>query len=210
MKRICLLFITTFLLTFVYAQKKRTSVYHRGFYISADIGPSFGDINATKGTTRVINVKGNVLGMDVQIGNAIQPNLILHGTVKVQTVISPKVNSLQFPDSYSFDENFVGAGITKYNSSNFFGTANLGMALYTFSRPTTSFQSANVSTDPGFSFNIKLGKEWVVSEKWGLGGVLFFSRTALTNQDYSSTEKWSSNRFGICIHATFNKTSGDK
>lgn len=209
MKKIFFLFIGFFLFAALQAQKNKTQVSHNGFYLSMAIGPSIGDINAERNGSNIITVKGNVLGMDLQIGSSIQPNLIVHGTVKVQTVISPEINTTEFPNSYSFDESFFGAGITKYTPSNFFGTANLGLALYTFSRPTTSFQSADVSTDPGFSFNIKAGKEWLITKKWGLGGSIFFSRTALTNKDPGSTEKWKSNRIGICLQATLNKTSNN-
>ena len=207
MKKLSLLVLCAVISTVSQAQK--TPVYHKGFYLSLGIGPSFGDINAKAGVNNLINVSGSVLAMDLQIGGSIQPNLLAHATVKVQTVISPVINSNRFPDSYSFDENFLGAGITKYTKTNFFATANIGAAYYTFSIPQTSFQPSSVSTDPGFSFNIKAGKEWLLSKKWGLGGAIFFSSTSLTNKDPNSTEKWSSNRFGICVHATFNKTSAD-
>ncbi|MES2850792.1 MAG: hypothetical protein V4685_17160 [Bacteroidota bacterium] len=205
MKKIFLLLLSTVILATLFAQK--TPVYHKGFYLSLGLGPSFGDIKAKDGVNNVINVRGSVLAMDMQIGGSLRPNLLVHGAVRVQTVISPVVNSVRFPDSYSFDENFIGAGITKYTTANFFATANIGAAYYTFSIPQTSFQPSSVSTDPGFSFNVKVGKEWLLSKKWGLGGALYFSSTHLTNKDPGSTEKWSSNRFGICVHATFNKIS---
>ncbi len=205
MKKIFSLLLSTVILASLYAQK--TPVYHKGFYLSLGLGPSFGNIKAKDGVNRVINVRGNVLAMDLQIGSSIQPNLMIHGAVRVQTVISPVVNSVRYPDSYSFDENFIGAGITKYTTANFFASANIGAAYYTFSMPQTSFQPSSVSTDPGFSFNVKVGKEWLLSKKWGLGAALYFSRTSLTNKDPGSTEKWSSNRVGICVHATFNRIS---
>lgn len=212
MKKINLLLIVYFIVTSIQAQTKSKLTTHTGFYLSGSIGPSFGDINAIQDGSRIVNVSGQVLGMDIQIGNAIRPNLILHGTVKVQTVISPKINSTKFPDSYSFDESFFGAGITQYTPNNFFGTANIGMAYYTFSIPPTptSFQARDVSTDPGFSFNLKVGKEWPISNKWGLGATAFFSRTALTNKDKNSTEKWDSNRFGICFYAALHSTKNKR
>jgi hypothetical protein len=206
MNKIACILLSALILSTATAQK--TPVQHQGFYLSMGLGPSFGDIKATDGINNVVTVKGNVLSMDLQIGRSIRTNLLLHATVKAHTVISPTVNSIRFPNSYSFDENFIGAGITRYNRSNFFATANAGAAFYTFSMPQTSFQPTSVSTDAGFSFNIKAGKEWLLSDKWGLGGAIYFSRTSLTNKDPSSTEKWSSNRFGIYVHATFNKMSG--
>ena len=148
MKKLSYTLLVLFLTVTMHAQNKAAA--HQGFYLSLALGPAWGDINAERGATNIINIRGNVLGMDMQVGGSITANLLLHATVKVHTNIWPVVNSVRFQDSYSFDESFFGAGITKYNRLNFFATANAGAALYTFSRPQTGIQSTSVSTDPGF------------------------------------------------------------
>lgn len=219
MKRIFFLLISSLLLTASHAQlvpsireQKNQPVYHHGFYLSMAIGPAFGNINGSAGTTDVYKVKGFAPGLDIQIGGAIAENLVLHGTLQVKTIIGPKINGIKLNSRYSFDENFLGAGITKYTTDNFFATANIGAAYYSFTlQNNNSVVSNKSSTDPGFSFNIKAGKEWLVSPKWGLGAALFFGRSAVTSSNggvagATGKEKWSGSRFGIYFQATLNKT----
>lgn len=204
---------TLFVLLFhtAIAQKKNEPIFHHGFYLSMAIGPASGDVNGSAGTTDIYKVKGIAPGLDIQIGGTIAENMVLHGSIQVKTIIGPKINDVKLNSRYSFDENFVGAGITKYTTNNFFATANVGAAYYSFSLENGSLLVTNKSsTNPGFSFNIKAGKEWFVSPKWGLGGALFFSHSAVTSSNGgvagpSGKEKWSSSRFGIYFQATLNK-----
>ena len=211
MKKILSIAVITFLLNPAHAQEKAQPIYHYGFYLSMAIGPAFGDINGTAGTD-IYKVKGFAPGLDIQVGGSIAENLLLHGTLQVKTIIGPKINGIKLNSRYSFDENFLGAGITKYTTDNFFATANIGAAYYSFTlQNNNSVVTNKSSTDPGFSFNLKAGKEWLVSPKWGLGAALFFSRSSASSNSGgvagpTGKENWNSSRFGIYFQATFNKT----
>ena len=206
MKKLIVLCICTFILFSVYAQHHDETVRHNGFYLSMAIGPAFGDIKGNDQYNYPFTASGTAVGFDIQIGGAIQTNLLLHGTLQIKSIFGPKINDTKLDGSYSFDENFFGVGITKYTSGNFFVTANVGLGYYTLSLETNNpFAPEEVSTDMGFSFNIRAGKEWMVGKKWGLGAVLFFSRTSTETQDQAFTERWNSNRFGIYFQATHNK-----
>ena len=188
------------------AQQKKETVNHKGFYLSMAVGPAFGDIKGKDHYNYPFTTKGTAFGFEAQIGGAIQTNLILHGTLQIKSIYGPKINDVRLDSKYSFDEDFFGAGITKYTAGNFFITGNVGLGYYTLSLETNNpFASQDVSTDMGFSFNIRAGKEWMVSRKWGLGAVLFFSRTSLKTRDETFTEKWNSNRFGIYFQGTYNR-----
>ena len=206
MKKLFILVIGSLTILLSMAQQKWETVSHKGFYLSMAAGPAFGNIKGGDHYNYPFTAKGAAFGFDAQIGGAIQTNLILHGTLQIKSIYGPKINDVKLDSKYSFDENFFGAGITKYTAGNFFITGNAGLGYYTLSLETNNpFASQDVSTDMGFSFNVRAGKEWMVSRKWGLGAVLFFSRTSLKTKDETFTEKWHSNRFGIYFHGTYNR-----
>jgi hypothetical protein len=63
----------------------------------------------------------------------------------------------------------------------------------------------NVSTQRGFSMQLKIGKEWWISDKWAFGVGLTYGKTNLTNEPIGGTiEKLDSNRFGILFNTTLN------
>jgi len=189
------------------AQDKSSSVSHNGFYLSAGLGPAFGNIKGSDNFGNHLTIKGTAIGLDLQIGGALRQNLLLHATIGLKSIYGFNVNGFKADSKYSFDENFLGVGITKYTTQNFFVTVNAGVSGFTLSNEDNNniFGSNDPSTDMGFSFNIKAGKEWAVGKKWGLGGVLFYSRTFLKNKYEDVTEKWSSNRAGVYFQVTFNK-----
>ena len=206
MKKSIVLCICIFILYSVYPQQKEATVRHKGFYLSMAMGPAFGDIKGKDHYNYPFRASGTAVGFDFQIGGAIKTNLLLHGTLQIKSIFGPTINDTKLDSRYSFDENFFGVGTTTYTRGNFFVTANAGVGYYTLSLETDNpFAPDDVSTDMGFSFNIRAGKEWMAGKKWGLGAVVFFSRTALTTQDQAFTERWNSIRCGIYFQATYNR-----
>ncbi|WP_083934977.1 hypothetical protein [Segetibacter koreensis] len=186
----------------VFSQSTPSKVSHDGFYLSMAAGPAFGNINGDDNTGKDYKVKGEAFGLDVQIGGAIKPNLILHATLQNKTLVGPKINGVKMDNDHTFQELFYGAGLTKYTADNFFFTGNVGLGNFLQTESANNSNSGGTTTDPGFSFNIKAGKEWMVSKKWGLGGALFYGRTSLKNSGAGYSEKWNSNRFGLYFQAT--------
>jgi hypothetical protein len=188
----------------VFSQGISQKVSHEGFYLSMAAGPAFGNINGDDNTGKDYKVKGEAFGLDIQIGGAIKPNLILHAALQNKTLVGPKINGVKMDNDHTFQELFYGAGLTKYTSDNFFFTGNVGVGH--FLQTQSNNNSNSTTTDPGFSFNVKVGKEWMVSKKWGLGGALFYGKTTLTNSGAGYSEHWNSNRFGLYFQATLCKS----
>ena len=184
---------------------------HTGFYLSMSVGPTFGLI--TDDMSGTINNKlefsGTGFQFDIKIGGAVQENLILHACMASTMISGPKINSAnqvgRLKDNMGISENMlVGAGLTYYiMPSNFFLSGTAGMGNYTF---TDSKDSENsIKTDNGFSMQLKVGKEWWVGKRWGLGVSLTYGTTIVNNGPYDGVEeKLTSNRFGILFNATFN------
>ncbi|NTW49303.1 MAG: hypothetical protein HGB19_06170 [Chlorobiales bacterium] len=182
---------------------------HDGFYLSMAIGPVFGSItDEVVGYPYEMDVSGTGIEFDFKIGGAIDENLILHATLNGKVLSGPTIEitgypSVQAPSSVSFNEVMLGGGLTYYvMPANIFFSGSLGIGRFSISNDNNS--SAEVTTETGFSMQVKVGKEWWVSDTWALGIAVTYGKTNLTNSSGGIDEKLDSNRFGILFNATFN------
>lgn len=194
MKKLTLLTLSISLIVSALMAQERT---HSGFYFSGAVGPAWGTTNGYDNQGSTFQVTGTGAEMDFQIGGSITENLILHGTIMAKSVVGPEINGTKISDDYSLSETMFGGGITHYTAKNFFFTGNAGAGKFTFDDGKTS-----LSTNKGFSFSLKAGKEWWVSKKLGIGAAFTYGKTKLTNSEGSYTEKWNSNRYGILLQFT--------
>ena len=185
---------------------------HTGFYLSLSGGPAFGTIsNDMKGTlTGKLDFSGTGAQFDIKIGGAVKENLILHATMISTSISGAKVTSSgqvgRLSDNMNISENMlIGGGLTYYvMPSNFFLSGSVGIGNYNLI-DNSKDSDINIRTDNGFSMQLKVGKEWWVGKRWGLGMSLTYGTTIVNNGPYDGIEeKLTSNRFGILFNATFN------
>jgi hypothetical protein len=183
---------------------------HDGFYLSFGYSASFGNIKAEGENMSALTISDVGFGFDCLIGWAVKENLLLHFTGSGCIIYGPTAKfadgtSEKAPDNISLMGMFSGIGATYYfMPNNMFVSASLGSGSFDFNDSKNS--EKNWHTDPGFSFQIKAGKEWWVSKNWGLGVAATYT---MLNSEYtpvgsSTSENWSSNRFSILFSATFN------
>ena len=107
---------------------------------------------------------------NLAIGGIVGGNVALHATLFGWALSDPpydingnEVGDLQGTASMSA----VGGGATWYFASNFYLSGSLGFAWL-------SFKDQNVKVDSGVggALDLTLGKEWWVSNRWGLGVAL--------------------------------------
>jgi len=147
--------------------------------------------------------------MDIKIGGALAENLILHATILSHGATGPTVESdywgfeeLKTDNNVNISEGLVGGGLTYYIPENFFLSTSLGYGGFTFVNKREDF---DVTTSNGLSYQIKAGKEWWVSPKWGIGLALYYHNTNCLNQaGYYAEERIKSHNFGILLNATLN------
>jgi len=188
---------------------------HDGFYLSMNIGTVFGNVtenDITYGNSNTMEMSGPGGAIDLKIGGAIRENLILHATYISTGIVSPTVitttnmisKKQKAPDNIGVGEGMYGVGITYYvMPSNILLSGSLGLGR--FAILDNNNNNNNITSDGGFSMQLKLGKEWWVSKNWGLGVGLTYGSTNVTNKpNDGSTEELSSNRFGIQFNTTFN------
>lgn len=200
-------------------QRPRGYHQHKGFYLSMNMGPVFGNVIKTDdpygNNSPTRNFSGTGVLSDVKIGVAIYENIILHVTSVSHLLSGPTVTTTfspsdfnptirKMPDSFSINESMVGIGFTRYlMPANFYLSASVGTGFFT--TVDTNKSPSRVLTDPGFSMQIKVGKEWWIAKNWGLGLGLSYGKTKLRNLPANEdAEKFNSNRIGINLSATFN------
>jgi len=192
MKKLILISIVSLVTTTLFAQRE-----HSGFYFSLAAGPAWGTVNGYDNQGSSFTLEGTGAEIDLQLGGSVIPGLIVHGTITVKSVVGPVINGITVPDDYSLSETMYGVGITHYTPRNFFFTGNFGVGKFVFGDNTS-----NISTEGGFSFLLKAGKEFWISKKLGLGAAFTYGKTSLTNTEGSYTEKWKSNRLGVVLQLT--------
>lgn len=168
-------------------------------YLSAGVGPSYSNITEQFGTYSY-RLSGGGLQMDLKAGFALSPNLFLHvsyitnlltnPTIKVPAVYTPRSS-----DEIAMKDRLVGGGFTWYPVPQIYFSATTGPGSFKLIDKIDPAKSE--VTDRDISFHFKAGREWMISEKWGMGLCVTYGRMRATNLTSSGEEELRSNRFGI-------------
>jgi len=182
---------------------------HDGFYLSMGLGFGAGTITdkIIQANEETLEFSGLAGIFDFKIGGVVAENLILHATLLSTSLNGPTVYSnkggiKQSGGDISIGEGMIGAGLTYYfMPSNIFISGSLGLGNFS----VIENNKATSSTEQGFSFQIKVGREWWVSRNWGLGVGLSIGSTNVDSKSTNNVEEQlSSFRFGLMFNATFN------
>jgi hypothetical protein len=214
MTRLFIISILSIISIKTYAQefqipKHLTGRKHKGFFLSTGLGFNTTTVNVDSKNYGFATMSGQGAMFDFKIGGAITENLILHATILSHSVTGPKINSKDWNlDNYKTDnkiyigEGMFGVGITYYTPENYFVSSSLGFGGLTFENER---EDLSITTDNGFSYQLKAGKEWWVSPKWGIGVAVYYHNTNVLNQKGNDAEeKIKSNNFGVVFNATVN------
>jgi hypothetical protein len=185
---------------------------HDGFYLSLAGGPAFGAItlNATGVSFKKQEYTGTGFQFDFKIGGVIseEANLILSFDMIGRSISGPTSTQDGLTGATSSDLSIsdvtYGVGLTKYfMPSNIFASATAGIAKF-----LVTLNGSQISSQDGFGFQFKVGKEWWVSDNWGLGVATGFAYISADDKKeptipaYSAT--LSTTKFFIVFNTTFN------
>jgi hypothetical protein len=179
---------------------------HDGFYMRLTAG--LGVLTAKDslgGQDRTIS--GGGMAMTFAFGGAMTPNLILYGELLMTVAMDPKVDYAETSQSLGYDLNLfgIGPGVAYYLvPSNVYFSGTLAFSQITESsgnNGSNSSRSVDV-TDMGIGASFMVGKEWWVSQNWGLGaaGYLHLASMKLKNDDSRMT----ATALGVLFSATYN------
>jgi hypothetical protein len=190
---------------------------HDGFYLSISPGIGFGeskaDLTEAGGSWDHVTYRGPGGMLDLKIGGALTPNLILSGDFIGRNVQGPEVETIGGTDQADNDvvlaDGTLGLGLTYYiMPANVFFSGTIGVGQFALTNPTDDADDdERIETNPGLSIHAKVGKEWWVSDNWGLGvaagyGWIGAERDESSDADFNG--KYSSHKFYVLFNTTFN------
>jgi hypothetical protein len=178
---------------------------HDGLYVGARLGAGWLKLSES-------GYDGSISGWGwpfaLSVGYALTPNLVVFGEFYALQVRNPSDDGIGLVDLYLLA---VGPGATYYlNPSNVFASCSvsLAQASYRNGSPLDERYGTNETSHWGVSGRLALGKEWWISNNWGLGlaGELQLGRMG------SRTEPWETNGashftvkgFSLLATASFN------
>ena len=125
--------------------------------------------------------------LDISAASVADPKLKFNGNSVKSTVNDNSTSNL-------------GLGLTYYFPSNIYVTGAVGTAKTQLKSNGDTF-----SSDRGFGVNLMVGKEWWVSENWGLGVAGQFLYTNCPDTPVNGvTPDVKTTAFGVLFSATYN------
>lgn len=180
---------------------------HDGFFLNLALGFGYQSFEYSGNTAYIpdLEAKGVASEFDIKLGGRIAPNTLLHATLAgVSNGEDLEVSSTR--GSYSTSEksesmSFLGIGLTYYLPINVFLSGSIGLASFNLQ---DNGDDGNIegSTEEGLGFQVAVGKEWWVSDNWGLGvSAAFTYGSAEDKHDAGDASAYGIN---VMFSATFN------
>ena len=184
---------------------------HEGFFLRLGIG--FGYLNMRTEFMDVdLDIKGPAGHLQVALGGNLSPNLILFGQAFVNGVNDPTIelDGVELdPEEEEADERTasigaLGVGLAYYLPSNFYFSGTLAVSQLRLTNESND--DLDAESEPGPAFMGQIGKEWWVSDSWGLG--LAGQFLVSSNKDDEDAEgsldvTWTTLGFGLLFSATY-------
>lgn len=191
---------------------------HDGFFLNMGIGAGAGDISykvSESSNWMKFAFEGMPGLLNIRVGGSPVQNLAISADLQGVTIAGPKMKTttnIEFlegsADSEKLDEDDnvnitgLGLGVTYYFPEfNMF----LGGTLAPTGQATADIKGEKESYDGSFlGYSFRLGKEWWVSDSWGLGVELNYTHFKLVDDSEEYDQTWETSAFGILFSATFN------
>lgn len=209
MKKITLLLITV--ISIIFTTSAFASPFaHDGFFFNYSLGLGKGKFESNIGKDQSFEYDGFALENDVKIGGMIYQNLALHLTFTdlvfmgdTKVLVKDEEIDKVAPDDFSLF--VIGLGMTYY--FNFVdglflsGSAGVNQHMVSLAVKNKSYELTDAA---GLAFMAQIGKEWWVSQEWGIGISFSFTHTASEETTVKSDEDIKTNTFAVKLSATFN------
>jgi hypothetical protein len=175
-----------------------------GFFLRLSSGIGTG---STKLETADWKFSGMTTDFNFAVGAIVTPNLALHGSLLgwVMTDPSLKRNDIRL-DTLDGDliASGLGIGFTYYvMPANVYLSASLGAGSIDFDgRLRNDGGTVNFETDDGPIFDVTIGKEWWVGNKWALGVAAGLQYHSFGDPDINAD--WSGTSYCLRFSATMN------
>ena len=182
---------------------------HDGFFLNLALGFGYqGFTYDANKSSYDMEAKGVSTELDIKLGGRIATNTLLHATIlgvtntseiEFKTKGGSKVGS---SSDKSENLSMLGVGLTYYLPENIFISGSVGFANFNLQDNTDEENNIEGATENGIGVQIAAGKEWWVSDNWGLGVSVAFTYGAADDKD----DMGEASAYGINVmfSATFN------
>ena len=183
---------------------------HDGFMLRLALGFGWGGVTASaENSSDDVTLSGFSASFSFDIGGAIVENLVLHARISDLSIVNPTLymngEKVGESEDASLTGVFFGPALTYYiMPANLYLTLGLGMSWLTFDTDVRSSRDRTRDSDLGFGLNFDIGKEWWVSDNWGLGVAARFWYTHLTDTVSEVDAKYDLLGFAVFFSATYN------
>lgn len=186
--------------------KVKGATMHDGFFLRMLGGygaVQFSETPVLSNGTGTIKMSGPAGFFGFHLGYAITENLILLLALNgfAATELRPELNGQAATSTVAFGISNYGAGLSYYIMPiNFYLSADVGTAKDQITVSGTKYDS-----EAGLGVNVQIGKEWWVSDNWGLGAAIFVHYSSMKDKSTSSIKPDITNTvFGLAFSATYN------
>jgi hypothetical protein len=158
---------------------------HHGFFLRMDLDAGYHNASGASTT-----VDGPGAGFGISIGGNVADNLALFGTI---------AGSGSGGDNTRAAHGIFGLGLTYYlMPANVFLSGAVG-----FAGMRITLNNVDYDSDAGFGGRFGVGKEWFVSDSWGLGVAGYFDFAVAKQKDVLNPPTWWSFAPLVAFTATF-------
>lgn len=185
---------------------------HDGGYFRLQFGLGYNNMSASAGGD-TLKVTGGGGGLGIAFGGAVTPNLIIYGTILDSVATDPTISQSGVSGNFSGTANGASAGVVGLGAGvayyldpavNVFLSATLMAA-----RLVVNDKNGNTIGRSNFGLTAEgqVGKEWWVSDNWGLGASL---QGVFGKMDDSEAvaggpvPTWTVFAFNVLLSATYN------
>lgn len=179
---------------------------HDGFFLRMSAGLGGSNILAEPDSGGDQEITGSMGTFELSVGGALTENLILHGTVNTMGMSDANFSGQGDAFEGEYDEvgiGFVGVGVTYYiMPANVYVSSSIGAnGIYLNGNDEDSDREMDSN---GAGLIVQVGKEWWVSDNWGLGLAAQTHLGGLAVEDSGGDVDWGYFNYGLVLSATYN------
>lgn len=176
---------------------------HDGFYFKLNFGSGSTVIETVEEPSSSIEGASGAFGLS--LGYMVVQDLGLYVLLSGNSILGPTFRDADGSTSTADDKVEVGVGGLGIGAVYYFMPVNMYVAGSLISDSMTfRVDGENYDTETtGLGMELVVGKEWWVSDEWGLGIAASLRASALESSSELATE-WSAASFNVLLSATYN------
>jgi hypothetical protein len=178
---------------------------HDVFYLRLHLGGGFAHMGGTDAAGDELAFVGGGPSFGVALGGAVMPNLIIFGNLFGIGISDPDVEFNGAPYGSASGTTTIagiGPGLAYYfDPYNIYISGTVAAMQF---QANDSNGTSQYESEIGFGFQGMLGKEWWVTQDWGIGLAGEFVFASGMKDKIDPTIKWGGTSFALAFSATYN------